>query len=121
AVTNDDAPLAAASIDTQTETDPTSVKWHVRGARAFEALGDERRACAHWRSLAELSPKSDEFAYEALRCRARILDDRDALGEARAFSRPSKLLGDLVPLLEAGRPPPFAKSAAGAVQFEVQM
>src|SRR5262249_31106852 len=29
AVTNDDAPLAAASIDTQTETDPTSLKWHV--------------------------------------------------------------------------------------------
>jgi len=42
--------LAASSLDTQTETDPTSVKWHVRAARSFEALGDERRACAHWRS-----------------------------------------------------------------------
>jgi Ca-activated chloride channel family protein len=121
AVTNDDAPLAAASIDTQTETDPTSVKWHVRGARSFEALGDERRACAHWRSLAELSPKSDEFAYEALRCRARILDDRDALAEARSFGRPSKLLGDLVPQLEGGRPPPFTKSVAAAGQFEADM
>jgi hypothetical protein len=120
-VTNDDAPLAAASIDTQTETDPTSVKWHVRGARAFEALGDERRACAHWRSLAELSPKSDEFAYEALRCRARILDDRDALGDLRSLGRSSRLLGELASQLEAGRPPPFAKAVAGAGQFEVEM
>ena len=121
AVTNDDPALAAASIDTQTETDPTSVKWHVRGARSFEALGDERRACAHWRSLVELSPKSDEFAYEALRCRARILDDRDALADARSPARPSKLLGDLASQIELGKPPPFAKGTAGAGQFEAEM
>jgi Ca-activated chloride channel family protein len=121
AVTNDDAPLAAASIDTQTETDPTSQKWHVRAARAFEAMGDERRACAHWRSLDELQPKSDEFAYEALRCRARILDDRDALGELRSLGRSSRILVDLASQLEAGKPPPFAKSVAGAGQFEVEM
>ena len=121
AVANDDAPLAVASVDTQTETDPTSIKWHVRGARAFEALGDERRACAHWRSLAELSPKSDEFTYESLRCRARILDDRDALAEVRFLGRPSRLLSELASQLEAGRPPPFAKAVAGAGQFEAEM
>src|SRR6185369_16282820 len=97
AVTNDDASLAAASIDTQAETDPTSVKWHVRGARAFEALGDERRACAHWRSLGGLQPQSDEFAFESLRCRARVMDDRDAvLSEMRSGSKLGKLVSDLV-------------------------
>jgi hypothetical protein len=121
AVANDDALLAAASVDTQTETDPTSVKWHVRGARAFEALGDERRACAHWRSLAELSSKSDEFIFESLRCRARILDDRTALTEVRSIGRPSRLLGDLASQLEAGKPPPFVKHTAGAGQFEVEI
>jgi Ca-activated chloride channel family protein len=121
AVANDDAPLAAASVDTQTETDPTSVKWHVRGARAFEALGDERRACAHWRSLAELSPKSDEFVFESLRCRARILDDRSALGDVRSIGRPNRLLADLAAQLEAGKPPPFVKATAGAGQFEIEI
>jgi Ca-activated chloride channel family protein len=121
AVTNDDPALAVASVDTQTETDPTSVKWHVRGARAFEALGDERRACAHWRSLSELSPKSDEFAFESLRCRARVMDDASALGDLRALGRSSRLLSDLAPQLEAGKPPPFAKTAAGAGQFEAEM
>ncbi len=122
AITNDDAQLAVSSIDTQAETDPTSPKWHVRGARAFEAFGDERRACAHWRSLAELAPKSDEYTFEALRCRARVLDDRDAtLAEARSLASPGKLVADLIPQLDAGRPPPFAKSIAGAGQFEVEI
>ncbi|HKQ69851.1 MAG TPA: VIT domain-containing protein [Polyangiaceae bacterium] len=122
AATSDDGPLAAGAIDTQTETDPSSVKWHVRGARAFEALGDERRACAHWRSLGELSPKSDEFRYEALRCRARVLDDRESvLAEVRSAAKPSKLLGELLPQIEASKPPPFAKSVAGAGQFEAEV
>ena len=119
AVANDDPQLAVLSVDTQTETEPTSLKWHVRGARAFEAMGDERRACAHWRSLAELSPQSDEYAYESLRCRARVLDDREgALSEARGVGKPGKLLAALIPALEGGRPPAFTKSAAGAGQLE---
>ena len=119
AVTNDDPQLAVLSVDTQTETEPTSLKWHVRGARAFEAMGDERRACAHWRSLAELAPQSDEYAYESLRCRARVLDDREgALSDARSVGKPGKLLVELIPALEGGRPPSFSKSAAGAGQLE---
>ena len=74
---DDDPALASNATDTQVETDPSSVKWHVRAARSFEALGDERRACAHWRSLAELQPKSDELTFEALRCRARILQSNE--------------------------------------------
>lgn len=119
AVTNDDPQLAVLSVDTQTETEPTSLKWHIRGARAFEAMGDERRACAHWRALTELSPQSDEYVYESLRCRARVFDDREAaLSDARRVSKPGKLLGELIPALEGGRPPPFSKSTAGAGQLE---
>jgi Ca-activated chloride channel family protein len=119
AVTNDDPQLAVLAVDTQTETEPTSLKWHVRGARAFEAMGDERRACAHWRSLAELSPQSDEYTYESLRCRARVLDDQEgALSDARRVTKPGKLLTELIPALEGGRPPSFTKSAAGAGQLE---
>src|SRR5262249_43714037 len=61
------------------------------------------------------------FAYEAFRCRARILDDRDALGDLRALGRSSRLLGELASNLEVGKPPPFAKAVAGAGQFEVEM
>ncbi|HMI85037.1 MAG TPA: VIT domain-containing protein [Polyangiaceae bacterium] len=119
AVTNDDPQLAVVSVDTQTETEPTSLKWHIRGARAFEAMGDERRACAHWRALGELSPQSDEYTYESLRCRARVFDDREgALSDARRVVKPGKLLGELIPALEGGRPPPFTKSTAGAGQLE---
>jgi hypothetical protein len=119
AVTNDDPQLAVLSVDTQTETEPTSLKWHVRGARAFEAMGDERRACAHWRALAELSPEADEYTYESLRCRARVLDDREAaLSDARRLVKPGKLTNGLIPALEGGRPPSFDKSAAGAGQLE---
>jgi Ca-activated chloride channel family protein len=122
AVANDDAQLAASAVDTQVETDPSSVKWHVRGARAFEALGDERRACAHWRSLNALQPQSDEFAFESLRCRARVMDDRDAvLSEMRSAPKLGKLVSDLVGQVEAGRPPPFSKSVAGAGQFEAEV
>jgi Ca-activated chloride channel family protein len=118
AVASDDAELAARAIDTQTETDPTSLKWHVRGARSFEALGDERRACAHWRSLAELAPQSDEFAFESWRCRARVLDQRDGvLTEARS-GKPSKLVSELIAQVEASKPPPFSTSVAGPGQFE---
>jgi len=119
AVTNDDPQLAVLSVDTQAETEPTSLKWHVRGARAFEAMGDERRACAHWRALAELSPQSDEYTYESLRCRARVLDDTEgALSDARRLTKPGKLTGELIPALEGGRPPSFTKSSAGAGQLE---
>jgi len=121
-IANDDPQLAVSSIDAQAETDPSSLKWHVRGARAFEAFGDERRACAHWRSLAELAPKSDEYTFEALRCRTRVLDDRDgALADARSLANPGKLVAALIPELDAGRPPPFAKSTAGSGQFEAEV
>jgi Ca-activated chloride channel family protein len=122
AVVNDDPARAVAAVDTQAETDPQSVKWHARGARAFEAMGDERRACAHWRSLAILQPQADEPVYQALRCRARVLDDLDAaLTDARSFAKPGKLVSELIPQLERGTPPPFEKSTGGPGQFEAEL
>ena len=122
AVANDDGQLAASAVDTQVETDPSSVKWHVRGARAFEALGDERRACAHWRSLSGLQPQSDEFAFESLRCRARVMDDRDAvLAEMRNGTKLASWSPTWWARSKSGRPPPFSKSVAGAGQFEAEV
>jgi Ca-activated chloride channel family protein len=45
---------ALDEVDALAEADPRSHDAHRRAARAFAATGDDRRACAHWRSLAEL-------------------------------------------------------------------
>ncbi|MEJ7729568.1 MAG: hypothetical protein WKG00_10155 [Polyangiaceae bacterium] len=45
---------ALRQVDALAELEPRSTRAHVRAARAFTAAGDDRRACAHWRSLAEL-------------------------------------------------------------------
>jgi Ca-activated chloride channel family protein len=45
---------ALAEVDALAEADARSVNAHLRAARAFAAAGDERRACAHLRSLAEI-------------------------------------------------------------------
>jgi Ca-activated chloride channel family protein len=77
----------------------------------FEALGDERRACAHFRAAAELDPKSDDALYEALRCRARILEGKSAvLGEARALDKMGPRVKKLVAALEAGEAPRYSPS-----------
>jgi hypothetical protein len=108
-------------VDDQTETEPTSATWHARAARAFEAMSDERRACAHWRSLAELKPASEEFAYEALRCRARVLRDPTALGDARRFDKPGKLVSGLLSALEIRTPPAYDKSLGNAGSLEAEI
>jgi Ca-activated chloride channel family protein len=121
AAANGDSRLAVSAVDDQTETEPTSAKWHARAARAFEALSDERRACAHWRSLAELKPSSEEFVYEALRCRARVLRDPGALGDARRFDKPGKLIGGLLSALEIRTPPAYDKSLGNAGSMEAEI
>jgi Ca-activated chloride channel family protein len=117
----DDPRLAVTAVDDQTETDPSSAKWHARAARAFEAMSDERRACAHWRSLYELKPSSEEYAYESLRCRARVFGDRDSVVDARRFDKPGKLLGALASALESRTPPAYDKSVASAGQLEAEI
>jgi Ca-activated chloride channel family protein len=46
---------------------------HRRVARAYEALGDGARACAHWRSAHELDSKDTFSRHQAIRCRAHLL------------------------------------------------
>ena len=58
----------------------------------------------------------------ALRCRARVLGDRDAaLADARAVARPDARLQELIPLLESGQVPDFSRSSGSAGQFEVEL
>jgi len=122
AVASGDRNRAAAAVDALVESAPTDLKAQGRAARAFEALGDEVRACAHWRSVVELAPSSDSALFEALRCRARSMGDRDAaLRDATAVAKPGPLLQKLLPLLEAAAIPAFGKSSGGVGQFEVTL
>ena len=105
---------ALVGLDTQVELDPSNAAAHRRAARAFEASGDERRACAHFRSYAELRPADADAAYEALRCRARMLGEREAVLAALAtVTNPSKRLVSLREALEKGEAPRYAAGEPG--------
>jgi Ca-activated chloride channel family protein len=115
-----DGQLARTSLDAELETAPTSVDLHLRAARAFEAAGDERRACAHFRSLAELRKTDDDSRYEALRCRAR-LDERDAVvAEINAIDKPGKRVAELAKALAEGQAPAYVSPANGG-DFEAKL
>jgi Ca-activated chloride channel family protein len=122
AVATGDRNRALAAVDALTESAPSELKMHGRAARAFEAQGDEVRACAHWRSVFELAPSSDAAQFEALRCRARTMADREAaLRDAKAVAKPGPLLQRLLPLLESGQIPAFERSTGSVGQFEVTL
>jgi hypothetical protein len=121
AVATGDTKAALLAVDAGVETSPASAKAHVRAARAFESAHDETRACAHWRSLAELDG-AQEWKYEALRCRARALGDREAaLAEASAVDKPGKLIEALKPLLASGQVPAYDPSSHAIGQIEVSV
>jgi hypothetical protein len=120
AVATGDRNLAVAAVDALTENAPNDLKTQGRAARAFEALADEPRACAHWRSVLELAPSSDSAQFEAFRCRARSMGDREAaLRDAQAVAKPGPLLQKLLPLLQSGQLPAFERSSGGVGQLEV--
>jgi hypothetical protein len=122
AVATGDRRRAVDAVDALTESAPNEIKTQGRAARAFEALGDELRACAHWRSVAELAPSSDSALFEALRCRARSMADREAaLRDAKAVAKPGPLLLRLIPALESGQIPAFERSSGSAGQLEVTL
>lgn len=112
--------VAVMALDAQVESDPTRVDPHRRAAAAFEATGDERRACAHFRALASL-PSADETAvYHALRCRARLGERTAALAIARGLPKPGALVTRLITALEGGSAPPFEPSqSAGSFEARV--
>jgi hypothetical protein len=122
AVATGDRNLAVAAVDALTENAPNDLKAQGRAARAFEALADETRACAHWRSVFELAPSSDSAQFEAFRCRARTMADGEAaLRDAKAVPKPGPLVQKLLPLLESGQLPAFERSSGGAGQLEVTL
>ncbi len=115
-----DGLLARTSLDAELETAPTSADLHLRAARAFEAAGEERRACAHFRSLAELRKTDDDARYESLRCRAR-LDERDAVvTELDTIEKPGKRVTELAKALASGPAPAYSPPAGGG-DFEAKL
>jgi Ca-activated chloride channel family protein len=122
AVASGDRRRAATMLDELSENAATSSSTQSRAARAFEALADEARACAHWRSLFELEPSSDAARFEALRCRARVMNDRDAaLLDAKALKNPGPRLRGLWSLLDSGKVPAFEQVSGSAGQFEATL
>ena len=113
--------LARTSLDAELETSPASRDLHARAARAFEAAGDERRACAHFRSLVELRRTDDDARYEALRCRAR-LGERDAVqAEISALDKPGKRVTELARVLAAGAAPAYDAAAGSGGELEAKL
>jgi Ca-activated chloride channel family protein len=110
--------LARTALDGEVELAADSVELHTRAARAFEAAGDEPRACAHWRSLAELRPRADDLRYQAWRCRARLGDREAVLGETAALERPGKPLTALLASLRAGAVPAYDLASASPGEME---
>jgi Ca-activated chloride channel family protein len=113
---------ALAALDGLAELAPRSTRVHRRIARGFEAAGDERRACAHWRSLAGLDPSDKEGRLQALRCRARVLGERDLVASELQSSDASdggaKALRSAV---ELGSVPAYApRVASGGVVATVE-
>lgn len=123
ATVNGDRELALTAIGSLVELSSRRAATHTRAARAFEAAGDERRACAHWRSLAELSPGSADALHQALRCRARMLEDREeVLKQARSFQSPPAAIKALIGDLEMGLLPRYqADSAKGVSAIEAKV
>jgi hypothetical protein len=96
-----DPATALAAVDAHVETEPRSRAAHLRAARALEAARDERRACAHRRALADIERaavptgasdaarieplgRSAAALADALRCRARLAEPREALAQLAA-------------------------------------
>lgn len=111
---------AVTAVDAQVEAEPTQAARHRRAAAAFEAAGDERRACAHFRALASLPGADDGALYHSLRCRARLGERAGALAAARATARPGTLVSRLTAALESGSVPPYEPTVL-AGSFEVRV
>ncbi len=111
---------AVAAMAWLVEGQPRSARAQLRAAQAYEALGDERRACAHWRAAANL--RDDGARYESIRCLARALGNRAAAREAASdFESPSKELKKLIATLDAGGSIPDYERSGGAGTFEAQI
>ncbi len=85
-VTAGDHERARQMLDIENELHSEDQGAHLQAARAFIAVGDTVRACAHARSLFSLEPKNTEYRQEAHACFEEIL--------GRAAPRPQSSLGE---------------------------
>jgi Ca-activated chloride channel family protein len=110
---------AARAMSSLAEVEPTSASAQLRAARAFVAVGDKTRACAHFEAASALD-SSDAVVFEALRCRAeRDGTHAEVLEEARAQKRPGALVRSLVDTLDKGAPLPEPARRGGAFVAKV--
>jgi len=92
AVVNGDHELARQMVDVRTETSPRDISAHTEAARSFEAVGDAVRACAHYRSLAELAPRIDEAKQRARECWQEMLGSVvGTVGTTKVKGKPGQL------------------------------
>lgn len=114
--------LAVTSLDQLAELDPRNSGDHLSAARSLLVLGDEPRACAHWRTLAELAPTNEEYYANTLRCRYRLFDERDSvLAEVRAIEHPGAWVTALRSQLESGNPSVVELVPSATAPFKVSV
>jgi Ca-activated chloride channel family protein len=117
-----DEEAALHSLESEIEIDPRNAEAHRRAARAFEASGDERRACAHFRALSELRPHDEDALFDSLRCKARVLGERDAsLAKAAALKDKSKKIAKLHDALAKGESPAYTFAEPGGDRISVKI
>lgn len=113
---------AASSTATVVELAFSNASNQIRAARAYEAIDDETRACAHWRAAASLARDNSVAKLESIRCSARLLGGRDrSLADAKAAPNPDKRLLALLSALEKGDAPPYDATSEPPATFEVQV
>jgi Ca-activated chloride channel family protein len=114
-------PDAALALAAEVEAAPRVSRAQLRAARAYEALGDERRACAHWVAAASLEPSNDDTRYEALRCRARLSEAPASLSALRALGHLGPRLTSLATALAAGPSPAYEAKTGGPGFLEAEV
>lgn len=67
-VVNEDHEQARRMLDVLNEQNPEQKDLHLEASRAFLAVGDVVRACAHMRSVAALDPRLHSYVQEAETC-----------------------------------------------------
>jgi hypothetical protein len=99
--------VSAEELAARVELAPTNPEHQLAAAHAYEAEHDERRACAHFRAAAALAPRDLEIQYQALRCRARVLDERmSVLADLNRLGLSSPRIEDLAARLRSLAPIP---------------
>jgi hypothetical protein len=107
-------PRDAVASAALAELTPAEVELQKQAARAYESIGDELRACAHWRAAGSLAPGDDAALYESLRCRARVHGERIAvLAEARAMPSASASIQRLIEGMLSLEPIPRSENRSG--------